>query len=62
MGKNQPKVEVGKTRCFNINLRNPESTEWGSIRKYLKEILSGKKVKKVNPIIWKIILTRWLNI
>jgi ferrochelatase len=60
MDKNHPKVKFGKTGVLIINLGTPDSTDWWSIRKYLKEFLSDRRVIEVNPIIWKIILNLFI--
>jgi ferrochelatase len=60
MDKNHPKVKFGKTGILIINLGTPDSTDWWSIRKYLKEFLSDRRVIEVNPIIWKIILNLFI--
>ncbi len=60
MDKNHPIVKFGKTGVLIINLGTPDSTDWWSIRKYLKEFLSDRRVIEVNPIIWKIILNLFI--
>ena len=51
-----PEVLYGRTGILLVNLGTPESTKWLSIRKYLKEFLSDRRVIEVNPILWQIIL------
>ena len=46
MDKNHPIVKFGKTGVLIINLGTPDSTDWWSIRKYLKEFLSDRRVIK----------------
>ena len=53
MDKNHPKVKFGKTGVLIINLGTPDSTDWWSIRKYLKEFIlfwqeSGTALKTWN--------------
>ena len=60
MDRNHPKVKFGKTGVLIINLGTPDSTDWWSIRKYLKEFLSDRRVIELNPIIWKIILNLFI--
>ena len=54
--KDHPPVKFGKTGVLIINLGTPNSTSWLDIRKYLKEVLSDKRVIEVNPIVWQIII------
>ncbi len=53
---NHPKVLFGKTGVLLINLGTPDSTEWFSVRNYLKEFLSDKRIIEVNRILWFFIL------
>ena len=55
-----PKIPRRKTGVLLINLGTPDSTNWWDIRKYLKELLSDKRVIEVNPIIWQIILNLFI--
>ena len=50
---NIPKEKVG---VLLINLGTPDATDFWSIRRYLKEFLSDRRVIEVNPILWKLIL------
>ena len=54
--KDHPPVKFGKTGVLIVNLGTPDSTSWFDIRKYLKDILTDKRVIEVNPIIWQFIL------
>ena len=60
MKKEHPKINFGKTGVLLINLGTPDSTSWWSIRKYLKEFLSDRRVIEVNPVIWQIILNLFI--
>ncbi len=51
-----PEVLYGRTGILLVNLGTPESTKWLSIRKYLKEFLSDKRIIEVNRILWFLIL------
>ena len=57
---NHPEVKFGKTGVLLVNLGTPDSTSWLSIRKYLKEFLSDRRVIEVNPFVWKIILNLFI--
>ena len=54
--EHHPPIKYGKTGVLLVNLGTPDSTNWWSVRKYLKEFLSDKRVIEVNPILWQIIL------
>ena len=54
---NIPKEKVG---VLLLNLGTPDSTDFWSIRRYLKEFLSDNRVIEVNPIIWQIILNLFI--
>ena len=43
-----------------INLGSPENLEISSIKKYLKEFLSDRRVIEVNPFLWQIILNLFI--
>ena len=45
---NHPEVKFGKTGVLLVNLGTPDSTSWLSIRKYLKEFLSDRRVITIN--------------
>ncbi len=60
MKKNHPEVKFGKTGVLLINLGTPDSTNWLDIRRYLKEVLSDRRVIEVNPIIWQLILNLFI--
>ena len=54
--EHHPPIKYGKTGVLLVNLGTPDSTSWWSVRKYLKEFLSDRRVIEVNPILWQIIL------
>ena len=60
MNNDHPKINFGKTGVLLVNLGTPDSTKWLDIRKYLKEILSDRRVIEVNPFLWKIILNLFI--
>ncbi len=60
MQSNHPKINYGKTGLLLVNLGTPDSTNWWSIRRYLKEFLSDQRVIEVNPFIWQIILNLFI--
>lgn len=53
---NKHPVIQNKTGVLVINLGTPDGYDYFSVRKYLKEFLSDKRVIEVNPILWKLIL------
>jgi ferrochelatase len=53
---NHPSVQTPKTGVLLINLGTPDATDYWSMRRYLKEFLSDRRVIDINPFIWQIIL------
>lgn len=51
-----PEVKQGKVGVLLINLGTPDATDYFSMRRYLKEFLSDKRVIEANPVIWWFIL------
>ncbi len=45
-----------KTGILLINLGTPDGTDYWSMRRYLKEFLSDRRVIEVNPVLWWFIL------
>lgn len=56
MTKNHPKI-AKNTGVLLINLGTPDGCDYFSVKKYLKQFLSDRRVIEVNPILWKLILT-----
>ena len=48
-----PREKVG---VLLINLGTPDATDFWSIRRYLKEFLSDRRVIDINPVFWKLLL------
>ncbi len=58
-----PPVKSGRIGILIANLGTPDATDYSSMRRYLKEFLSDKRVIEENSLVWKlvfnlIILTR----
>ncbi len=51
-----PDVKFGKIGVLLINLGTPDGTDVQSMRRYLKEFLSDRRVIEVNPVLWWFIL------
>jgi ferrochelatase len=51
-----PEVASGKVGVLIVNLGTPEATDYWSMRRYLKEFLSDRRVIEVNPVKWWLIL------
>ena len=51
-----PVVKYGKVGVLLINLGTPDATDYWSIRKYLKEFLSDRRVIDINRYLWWVIL------
>ena len=47
-----PKVAFGRVGVMLINLGTPDATDYWSMRRYLKEFLSDRRVIDVNRLIW----------
>ncbi len=51
-----PAVRFGKIGILLINLGTPDGTDYWSMRRYLKEFLSDRRVVEANPLLWKLLL------
>ena len=51
-----PKVACGKTGLLLVNLGTPDAPDTGSVRRYLKEFLSDRRVVEIPSIVWQPIL------
>ncbi|WP_324073832.1 MAG: ferrochelatase [Erythrobacter sp.] len=51
-----PPVASGKIGVLLINLGTPDGPDPDSVRRYLKQFLSDKRVVEIPPIIWQLIL------
>jgi ferrochelatase len=51
-----PAVRQQKTGLLLVNLGTPDATDYWSMRRYLSEFLSDRRVIEVNPLIWQFIL------
>lgn len=51
-----PPVAQGKTGVLLVNLGTPDGTDYWSMRRYLSEFLSDRRVIELNPLIWQPIL------
>jgi len=47
-----PQVKHGKIGVLLLNLGTPDATDYWSMRRYLKEFLSDRRVIEVNRLIW----------
>jgi ferrochelatase len=47
-----PGVKTGKVGVLLVNLGTPEATDYWSMRRYLKEFLSDRRVIDVNRLLW----------
>jgi len=55
-----PKVEFGRIGVLLLNLGTPDGTDYWSMRRYLREFLSDRRVIEVNPIVWWVILNAFV--
>ena len=51
-----PLVKTPKIGVLLMNLGTPEATDYFSMRRYLGEFLSDRRVIEVNPILWQVVL------
>jgi ferrochelatase len=51
-----PPVKFGRVGVLLVNLGTPEATDYWSMRAYLKEFLSDKRVIEVNRLLWWLVL------
>ena len=50
-----PAVASGRIGVLVVNLGTPDATDYRSMRRYLKEFLSDKRVIEANSLLWKLI-------
>ncbi len=55
-----PQVAFGRIGVLLINLGTPDGTDYWSMRRYLKEFLSDRRVIEVNPAVWWVILNAFV--
>ncbi len=51
-----PLVRDRKVGVLLVNLGTPDGTDYWSMRRYLSEFLSDRRVIEVNPVLWQLIL------
>ena len=51
-----PSVEWGRIGVLLVNLCTPDATDYWSMRRYLKEFLSDRRVIEVNRVVWWFVL------
>lgn len=51
-----PAVTFGRVGILLVNLGTPDATDFWSIRRYLKEFLSDRRVIEASPVIWQLVL------
>src|SRR5215510_14564631 len=50
------RAALGKIGVLLVNLGTPEGTDYWSVRRYLKEFLSDRRVIETNRVLWGVIL------
>ena len=53
---NHPTIPARRIGVLLVNLGTPDATDYWSMRRYLKEFLSDRRVIEVNPVKWWLIL------
>ena len=51
-----PEVRQGKVGVLLVNLGTPDGTDYWSMRRYLSEFLSDRRIIELNPLLWQMIL------
>lgn len=51
-----PAVQAGRIGVLLVNLGTPDATDYASMRRYLKEFLSDRRVIEVNRVVWWLVL------
>lgn len=51
-----PEVRFGKIGVLLLNIGTPDGTDYWSMRRYLKEFLSDRRVIDVNRVVWWLVL------
>ena len=51
-----PEIPPRRVGVLLVNLGTPDATDYWSMRRYLKEFLSDRRVIEVNPVLWWFIL------
>lgn len=54
--KDHPSVAASRVGVLLLNLGTPDATDYWSMRRYLKQFLSDRRVIEVNPVVWWFIL------
>lgn len=53
---NHPPVRTRRIGVLLIALGTPDATDYWSMRRYLKEFLSDRRVIEINPVFWQVLL------
>ncbi len=53
--KDHPPAASGRIGVLLVNLGTPDATDFWSMRRYLKEFLSDKRVIEENSLVWKLV-------
>ena len=51
-----PPVVAGRIVVLTVNLGTPDATDAGSVRRYLKEFLTDRRVIEQSGLLWKVVL------
>ncbi len=55
-----PPVRKGRIGVLLVNLGTPDGTDYASVRRYLKEFLSDRRVIEIPPLVWQPILNLFI--
>jgi ferrochelatase len=54
--QDHPPIEAGRIGVLLVNLGTPSATDYWSMRRYLKEFLTDRRVIEMSPLLWRPIL------
>lgn len=55
-----PPVAFGRIGVLVVNLGTPDAADTASVRRYLREFLSDRRVIEANPLLWRFILEAFI--
>lgn len=55
-----PAIAHGRIGVLLVNLGTPDATDYWSMRRYLKEFLSDRRVIEINPVVWWFVLNAFV--
>src|SRR3982074_577493 len=56
-----PRASAGGIGVLLVNLGTPDATDAASVRRYLSEFLSDKRVIEQDSLLWKLVLNGYIS-